>query len=123
MGKKILLVDDHENTLRVMCDLLTHLEYQVEAKTDGDDALSAFLLDPLGFDLVISDHFMHGMSGLTLAERLLKTRPNIPIIIVSGGENQIRSQAEAMGIRWFIQKPVTAEQLVVTVEQALSGYS
>jgi CheY-like chemotaxis protein len=123
MGKKILLVDDHENTLRVMSELLKRMEYRVEAKKDGGGALSAFLLDPFGFDLVISDHFMQEMSGLTLAERLLKTRPDIPIIIVSGGENRIRSQAEAMGIRWFIRKPVTAEQLMETVKQALSECS
>jgi DNA-binding NtrC family response regulator len=123
MGNKILLADDEENTLWVMSDLLTHMEYQVEAKNDGDDALSALLLDPPGFDVVISDHFMRKMSGLTLAERILKIRPDIPIIIVSGAEDQIRSQAEAVGIRWFIQKAVTVERLMVTVRQAVSGCS
>ena len=117
---RILLVDDEEIILQVIGELLRCMGHQVETKPGGKEALAAFLEDPFCFDLVISDHFMPEMAGLELAGELLKRRPDTPIIILTGGDEEIESAAKAAGIRWFVRKPVSMEKLSDTVNQALT---
>lgn len=116
---RILLVDDEEVVLKVIGEVLGYLGHYVETKSNGREALSAFLDDPLGFDLVITDHFMPEMRGLELTGEVLKRKPHTPVIILTGGDTAIESEAEAMGIRWFVQKPVAMDRLMDIISLAL----
>jgi CheY-like chemotaxis protein len=118
---RILLVDDEEVVLRVIGELLGYVGHYVEAKSNGKEALATFVGDPLGFDLVITDHFMPEMEGLELAGEILKSKPRTPIIILTGGDTAIEAEAEAAGIRWFVQKPVAMDKLMDVINQALRG--
>lgn len=55
-------------------------------------------------DFIIMDHQMPGKNGLETMKELLKNRPNLKIIFVSG-DKEIKDQALNMGAVSFIQKP------------------
>ena len=75
------------------------------------------------FDLVITDMSMYHMTGLMLAEELLKIRPDIPIILFTG-HNEMVDEKIAMeaGIKALITKPVKAHDLVGNIRDVL-GHS
>ncbi len=120
MNEKILLVDDEETTLGIVGLLLQAAGYEVDARRGGFEALEAFARDPHSFDLVISDQCMESMSGVVLAKKLLQTRPGTPIVILTGDGETAKAGAEGVGIRGFVQKPVTIGQLVRSIDEALA---
>jgi CheY-like chemotaxis protein len=100
--------------------MLERLGYQVEAKTNPDEALELFRSNPDEFDLVISDMTMPQMTGDKLAKKLMEIRPDIPIIISTGfSEKMDENKANAMGIRAFVLKPLIMRTLAVTVRKVL----
>lgn len=90
-------------------------------ETSGEGALTVFGRDAAGFDLVITELGMPDISGFLLIEKLLKMRPNIPIILLASAEGQAQSAARESGIRWFGLKPLSIADLAQTVESALMG--
>ena len=89
-------------------------------RASGPDALACFEQDPERFDLVVTDMTMPGLRGDKLAEEMLKIRPDLPVILSTGFSKQISKEtAEAMGIRAFVMKPLTARELAGTVRRVL----
>jgi len=80
--------------------------------TDPRKALELFQANPGGFDAVLSDLAMPGMSGTELARELLQIRPDIPILISTGyirpGDNE---QVRSLGLPDLILKPDTIDEL------------
>ena len=91
-GKEhILLVDDELPLLLVGKKTLKYLGYQVTTMQNSLEALETFKDTPTRFDLVLTDLTMPRMTGLQLAEEILKIRPDIPIILNSGNNEPGRS--------------------------------
>jgi DNA-binding NtrC family response regulator len=103
----ILLIDDQSSVLDVEKKMIERLGYKVIGTTEAVAAIAIFQADPKAFDLVITDMTMPGMTGDTLAEKILEIRADIPIIICSGYSELIsQDQATELGIREFLMKPV-----------------
>ncbi len=119
MSARILAVDDDETVLSVMRDMLSCIGgYEVVARPNGSEALSAFLGDPNGFDLVITDYSMSGMTGLELADRILERQPETPIIILSGSDADLEPDPR---IRRVVLKPIKIDDLLVAIEEVLQA--
>src|SRR5579859_2531937 len=79
----VLLVEDNPDVASVSASLLEQLGYTVHRVTDADAALREIERDNV--DLVFSDIVMPGkIDGLTLARRLRKMRPELPILLATG---------------------------------------
>ncbi len=78
-----LLVDDEELVRMSTADMLADLEYDVVEAASAEEAI-ALIRDGLVPDLLITDHLMTGMSGAELARTLKDSRPDLPVLIVSG---------------------------------------
>ena len=103
-------------------ECLIRLGYDVQAETDPEKALEDFFENPGRFDLVITDQAMPGMSGLTLAKRLLEVRPDIPVVLCTGySETVDEKTARKAGIKGFLMKPLTREQMAGAVKKMLAG--
>jgi hypothetical protein len=61
------------------------------------------------------------ISGLRLAERLLRVRADIPLVLLATEEGQTQSKERNSGIRYFGMKPLSVNDLAETVEKALVG--
>ncbi len=119
--ERILLVDDEISVARSAQNMLKSLGYQVISKTNSTEALEAFRREPEGFDLVITDQTMPFMSGAELAQELLRSRPGLPIILCTGFSEAVDEQtAKACGIREFVLKPFTTQEMAQTIRRVLS---
>jgi PAS domain S-box-containing protein len=119
-GEHILFVDDEPALCLVAQKLLQNWGYRVTTQCQATDALTRFRAQPYGFDLVITDLSMPGMSGVDFAAELIKIRPELPVLLASGFVSSLTSEsAAARGIREIMLKPVSPAELSRTVDRIL----
>ncbi len=119
-NERILLVDDEEGLVRMSQRMLKRLGYFVTSETSSEKALNIFKEAPDRFDLVITDNTMPRMTGIRLSEEILKIRQDIPIIMASGyGDRNMLEQAEVIGIKEFLFKPLTVHDTARTIRRIL----
>ena len=118
--ERILLVDDEKAIADLGTRLIGHLGYRVTAMTNSIEAIEAFLANPHHYDLVITDMTMPGITGDELAGKILKIRPNMPVIICTGFSELISEErAKQMGIRAYVMKPFSMRELGEVIRRAL----
>jgi signal transduction histidine kinase len=119
-NERILLIDDEEQIVSMEQQMLENLGYEVTARTDSTEALKEFSLQPQNFDLVITDMTMPQMTGDELAQKLLNIKPDIPVILCTGfNEDITEEKALSMGIQKFVMKPVIKNDLATTIRTVL----
>ncbi len=122
--ERILLVEDEVTQRTSLAQSLTRLGYRVTVRAAGHSALTAFRKDPRAFDLVITDQSMPRMSGLELAAALVKVRPDIPIILCTGFSEKVNGGIIGRnGIREFVMKPFTLQEITRLIRKALKKES
>ena len=115
-GKHILYLDDDEAIVFLMTRLLQRQGYKVSGYTDPREALAALRERPGEFDLTVTDYNMPGMSGLEVAQALKAIRADLPVALASGYiTEELRTRAQAAGVRELIFKPNTAEDFCAAV--------
>lgn len=120
-NERILLVDDEESLVEMGQAMLKRLGYYVVASMDPQEALDIFRADPSGFDLVITDLMMPGMTGLDLAKEIKELKPDAAIILCTGfGHKFTEEDAEAQGLSGIISKPITKRVLSQMVRNVLN---
>ena len=120
---KFLVVDDFSTMRRIVKNLLHDLGYP--NVTEADDGKTALLmLQAGGFDFLISDWNMPGMSGLDLikAVRSDAKLSKLPVLMLTAEANreQIIEAAQA-GVNGYVIKPFTAETLKEKLDKILSA--
>lgn len=80
--RAILFVDDHEVLARLSCEILEMQGYRAVSAYNGEEALRKFETED--FDILVTDYRMDGMNGVELARKIHETRPDVPVIIVTG---------------------------------------
>jgi CheY-like chemotaxis protein len=117
---RILVVDDEVNLALMLKDGLNKLpNCEVAMATSGEQALQLFAEQP--FDLLITDHKMPGLDGLTLATRIRRLYPLTAIVMMTAyGSDDVRKRAARVSIRNFLDKPVQLTDIRLAVLEALS---
>lgn len=121
-NERIMIVDDEQSILESTRELLSDYGYKVDCYPDGKLALKAFNDDPQGFDLILTDMTMPGMTGEALAKNIFNIRNDLPIILCSGYNEEIsETRAYEMGISRFITKPVIDQPLPDIIREVLNA--
>jgi two-component system CheB/CheR fusion protein len=116
-GRRILLVEDHEQTAKALRRLLTNLGYDVQWRASVSDALDA--AGRGAFDLVLSDIGLPDGSGLELM-RELRARHGLRGIALSGyGMEQDLASSAAAGFLEHLVKPVSRDLLGAAIRRHL----
>lgn len=116
---RILLVDDDASLLKLMSMRLRSQGYEVDTADSAEGALDR--LRQQRADLVLSDLRMGGMDGLALFERIQAQWLGMPVIIMTAhGTIPDAIQATRSGVFSFLTKPIDKDELLVTIEHALS---
>jgi two-component system response regulator FimZ (fimbrial Z protein) len=111
MGKRVLVVDDHEIVRKMVCSMFTSQGYEVSDAENGAQAVrKAQELRP---DLVVLDLAMPVMNGLEAARTLKATMPFLPLLMFTNNVGSIMEQeARAAGIAAVVCKSESAEKLL-----------
>src|SRR4051794_26739251 len=120
---RILFIDDHLAIRSVLIFLLGRQGHQTVVAENGHSGLD--ILEAGDVDLLIVDIFMPEMDGLETVRRVRQIKPDIPIIVISGGAQQIGSMpdylsmATKLGAIESVRKPFKPEALVAAVNGCL----
>ena len=113
----ILVVDDNETVLRMVSRVLRDANFHVVSAGNGADALKLAEETDGKIDLLLSDVDMPLMSGPDLGELLKKARPDMHVMLMSGGAE---GKLLVLNYGWaFIQKPFVSIKLVEMVTDVL----
>ncbi|MGI5453976.1 response regulator [Streptomyces sp. CA-249302] len=105
---KILIVDDHEDTLYALESALAPLGYLLGRATSGDEALKQVLRGQVG--LLLLDVRMPGVSGLEVVRymRRVEQTQHIPVVLLTGfgPDHELTSAAFGLGVADLVMKPI-----------------
>lgn len=114
-GLRILVVDDHTDTLRAMNHLLRALGHEVRSATSLADALA--LAHTNVFDLLISDLGLPDGSGLELMRKVNQLRPTKGIAVSGRDEPKDLNDCQDAGFAAHLTKPTDVPRLLATIQQ------
>jgi two-component system, NtrC family, nitrogen regulation response regulator NtrX len=115
---KILIVDDEANTLASLSRAFRLAGHEAVVCDNAPRALELAQTQP--FDLILSDVVMPRRDGLALLEDLKMAGVAAPVVMMSGQAHiEMAVRATRLGALDFLEKPLSTEKLLVTVENAL----
>jgi DNA-binding NtrC family response regulator len=113
----ILVVDDNATVLKTVVTLLESADFQILSAENAAAAIELAKGTERTIDLLLTDVEMPGMSGPDLGEALKKLRPQLHVMLMSGGAN---GNLLVLNYGWaYIQKPFVAVKLVEMVKDVL----
>jgi PAS domain S-box-containing protein len=105
-GERVLFVDDEPSIVQLGEQLLVSLGYSPVALKSPEAVLAMLRETPDGFDAVITDLTMPGMTGVELAAELKRSHPGLPVVIATGAVRAPSGQElESAGVREVLSKP------------------
>jgi DNA-binding response OmpR family regulator len=114
------VVDDEVSLVYFLRELLQKRGYKVTVASDSHEAWDLFSASPDGFDLVLTDQTMPGLSGVQLAAKMLTLREELPIILCTGYSDVVdESNIGQYGIQGYMAKPLDTKELLRSVEELL----
>lgn len=117
--RKILLVDDDSELLRLLSIRLTGAGYDVTSVDSAEKALACLAYSRP--NLVITDLRMHGMDGMALFSAIHQNNPALPVIILTAhGTVPDAVAAISSGVFGYLTKPFESKTLLSQVERALA---
>ncbi len=120
-SERILMIDDEEPIVALAERMLEDLGYVVTSETSSAEALRLFSAVPTQFDLVITDFMMPHMTGGELIAAFRRVRPDIPIVLTSGFNEEVITPEESrkLGVTEYIRKPFSAAVIAHAVRRVL----
>ncbi|MBP1714654.1 MAG: Fis family transcriptional regulator [Deltaproteobacteria bacterium] len=119
MTQQILIVDDEDRIRQSLNGVLRDEGYEVREAKEGAQALKMVETDPP--DLVLLDIWMPGIDGIETLGRIKEISPQMPVVMISGHANiELAIKAAKLGAYDFIEKPLSLEKVLLTVNNALT---
>lgn len=116
----ILIVDDNDGVLAMICEVVESLGYCTLRATNGEDALQLLSAHDDRIALLLTDIMMPGINGHELAERARQSRPDMPVIFCSGYDSQHdRHEEQADELSRHMQKPVSIAVLGTAIRELI----
>lgn len=117
----VIVIDDEPALLRLIQAYLERLGYQVEGFANSTDALKRFEEEPQRFQIAVTDLTLDGMPGNELGIAMLKTNPDLNVLLCSGYPFDVESLPADCRARFStLQKPFLPNMLAKMIEELLS---
>lgn len=115
---RLLIVDDEANTLASLSRAFRLAGHEATVCDNPSKALE--LAQSQTFDLILSDVVMPGKDGLTLLEDIKSHGVRTPVVMMSGQAHiEMAVKATKLGALDFLEKPISTEKLLLTLENTL----
>ena len=122
MKERILLVDDDHDHCEALEATLQGFGYDATFTTSPRDALDRVGRETFG--AILTDLGMSDMDGLELCARIVGTRPDVPVIVVTGnGSMDLAIAAMRAGAYDFLTKPIDVKMLALNVARAVQHHA
>jgi len=118
--ESILVVEDDETMCDCISGLLGLYNYQVYSTNQAEDALDFFEESHRNVHLLITDLVLPKMRGSELATRLLKTNPDMKVIVMSGYSEEMITQFDIPEEAEVLMKPFSLKSMLSTVQKLLA---
>ncbi|MBL9023464.1 MAG: sigma-54-dependent Fis family transcriptional regulator [Myxococcales bacterium] len=117
--RRAIVVDDEPHEATLVCDLLAACGFEARQVFNGEHAMEMLAEDPDAIDVVFTDVYMAGLSGIELCSRLRARYPDIPVIVVTG-QQSIDTAVAALraGAYDFVMKPLSSEAVGAAAQRA-----
>ena len=120
MAKKILVVDDDESVNTIFDFILQQAGYNTLSVRSGKECIDVVASEQ-EIDLVFLDLKMPDMSGIDVFKELVKHRPNIIVIIMTGYLiNEALKEAFELGVYGVIYKPFDVEEVLNIIDKVFN---
>jgi two-component system response regulator GlrR len=117
-GAHVLVVDDDEDILRLLTMRLRARGFRITAVGSAEQALAQIAVDPPR--VVVSDVRLPGQDGLALFEEIRRTRPTLPVILLTAhGNIPDAVDATSRGVFGYLTKPFDSQILLEKIDRAL----
>jgi CheY-like chemotaxis protein len=118
-GERVLIIDDSEALRSLLESILPYAGYEAVSASTGRQGLK--LISETKPDVVLTDLELPDTSGLKILEELNDRGISIPTIMMTGyGSEGIAARALQLGVRDYLIKPFTTEEVLSSIERALS---
>ncbi|HEY7354351.1 MAG TPA: sigma-54 dependent transcriptional regulator [Terriglobales bacterium] len=115
---RLLIVDDEASTLATLSRAFRLAGHEATVCDNANRALELAKAD--SFDLIFSDVFMPVKDGLAFLEELRSSGVTTPVVMMSGQAHiEMAVRATKLGALDFLEKPISTDKLLLTVENAL----
>jgi len=122
MRDRILVVDDDRDHCEMLAATLESLGYEALITTSPRDALERVRRET--FAAILTDLGMADMDGLELCSRILGTRPDVPVVVITGnGSVDMAIAAMRAGAYDFLVKPIDVKLLTLNVARAVKHHA
>lgn len=116
--KKILIIDDEEESCKLLKAYLKRRGFEVEIAFDGEEGLEKVKCS--NPDLVLCDISMPGLNGVEVLKKIKELNPRIIVIMLTGfGTFESAIECLKLGAYDHIGKPVELEKLLMLIREAL----
>ncbi len=120
--ENILVVEDETEVREFILRVLTRFGYKVIAASNGKEAMEICNAGEMGFDLLLTDVVMPGMSGVELAKFLNDKYPGIKILLTSGYTEETIDERGGKGLKYnMLNKPFSPMELAEKVREKLDS--
>ncbi|RMH63206.1 MAG: response regulator [Calditrichaeota bacterium] len=112
MARRLLIVDDEETIRFSLCQsfIIAKKDYEVAMAASGEEALERMTEKP--YDLIITDIFMPGISGLDLLQMVKEKYPETEVIVITAyGSDDKKDEAARLGARYYVEKPFEIKEI------------
>ena len=126
LGRRVLVVDDHETNRRVLAGQLMHAGFEVSLASTGNEALHIMrqaAQDRHPFEVVLADYKMHDMDGATLGQQIIAddslSQARVVVLTSLDRHGDLRRFA-SLGFAGYLTKPIRARELFDCMDRVLS---
>jgi PAS domain S-box-containing protein len=121
-GETVLVIDNEKALVALAEEILAELGYEPIGFSSSIVALGTIRESPQRFDIVLTDEWMPELVGTDLAREIVRLRPDLPIVLMSGyGGAQLRERAHDAGIRELLRKPLQRKDIAECFRRVLHG--
>jgi DNA-binding NtrC family response regulator len=115
---RILFIDDDPDALKALERIAAAQQWEAHVVSTAKGAMA--VVDERSIEVVVSDHWMPGLSGIDFLAELKAARPGVVRVLMSGAANKEMTARAVQdgGVHAVVEKPWSMQALLATIRQA-----
>jgi CheY-like chemotaxis protein len=113
----ILVVEDEQNMIKLLCRVLERLGYKILTASDGETAVDIYQHSKEAIDVVVLDLGLPKMMGREVLHRIKNENPDAKVVIATGYlEPALKAEIDRAGVKYFLSKPYRPDDVVQALQ-------